>query len=229
MSAPSADTASRSMRLLLDTADRQEWERLLPVFPFSGVTTNPTLLRRVGLPCDLRTIEDLARAAFDLGAEEMQAQAWGGTAEAFLRTGEAIAALDKRMVVKLPATAAGVTVARRLIRNGAKVTLTAVYHPHQVLTAVALGCAYAAPYYGRMGDAGLAAADDIAAMTAVARGTATRVLVASLRLPADLGLLAARGADTFTMSPATADAMLTEPLTLEAAENFETDAAKLHA
>ena len=217
-------SAERTIRLLLDTADRSEWERLLPSFPFSGVTTNPTLLRRAGLRCDLETIGELARTAFALGTEEMQAQGWGATTDELLRTGEAIATIDRRMVVKLPATREGVAAARRLIANGATVTLTAVYHPHQVLTAAALGCRYAAPYYGRMGDEGLAAAYDIATMLTITKDTRTRVLVASLRAAADLAFLAARGADTFALSPTIADAMLAEDLTVSAARVFETDA-----
>jgi transaldolase len=38
------------LQLLLDSADPAQWHRWLPSGLFRGVTTNPTLLRRVGQP-----------------------------------------------------------------------------------------------------------------------------------------------------------------------------------
>ena len=45
-----------ALRLFLDSADRAAWADWLPSGLFHGVTTNPTLLRRAGVPCRLETI-----------------------------------------------------------------------------------------------------------------------------------------------------------------------------
>ena len=210
-------------RLFLDSADRDALARWLPLGPFHGVTTNPTILARAGLPCTVEAIGAIAAHAFAHGAREMQAQAWGGTREAYLATGRALAALDGRMVVKLPATEPGIAAAGTLLEEGARVTLTAVYAPHQALTARAMGVHYVAPYFGRMRDAGIDAVAAVRDMLAIA-GDGPRVLVASLRSLDDLATLAARGADTFTFGPDIAGALVAEPATLEATMRFERDA-----
>ena len=38
------------MKLLIDTADIQAIERLWKVYPLTGVTTNPTILKKSGQP-----------------------------------------------------------------------------------------------------------------------------------------------------------------------------------
>ena len=49
--------------------------------------------------------------AFDLGAQEIQLQAWGNSVDQMLSVAYDIAALDRRVVVKLPITETGLEVA----------------------------------------------------------------------------------------------------------------------
>jgi len=108
----------------------------------------------------------------------------------------------------------------------ARVTVTAVYGAQQALLAQALGAQYAAPYVGRMADAGGGSSTEAEAQVAAMARTALlpgppppaplrfgggssgcgdgrmRVLVASLRDGAAMARLAAAGCDTFTFSPA---------------------------
>ena len=217
-----SDAGAGGVRLFLDSADGEAHRRWLATGMFHGITTNPTILRRASLPCEIDAIHDLSDAAFAHGAREVQAQAWGGTEAAYRRTGEAIAAIDPRMVVKLPATEAGLTAARHLTGGGARVTITAVYAPHQALAAAAIGAHYVAPYLGRMGDAGLDAADAIDAMLRLSGPM--RVLVASIRSAAEVSALVARGCDTLTFGESVAEELMADPLTLAATEAFEAHA-----
>jgi transaldolase len=139
-----------------------------------------------------------------------------------------LAAHDPALVlVKLPATRDGFAAGAVLRAQNMRVTMTAVYTPAQALASAALGATYAAPYYGRIGDAGGDADATIAAMHAVLRtgGDQTRLLVASLRRPEDVAQLAARGCDTFTMAPPVAEALLTSEASEAAAAAFARDAA----
>ena len=52
-------------RFFLDTADASEWSALLPLGVFHGVTTNPVLLQRAGVPCTVAACHALASTAFD--------------------------------------------------------------------------------------------------------------------------------------------------------------------
>jgi transaldolase len=215
----------RPYRLFLDSADPASWLRLLPTGIFHGVTTNPLLLQKAGTPCNLLVLRDMAALARDAGAREIHLQTWGRDADGMVERGrelsEAAGGID--IAVKVPATMAGFVAARRLVDAGCRVTLTAVYHPGQVLAAAALGAAYAAPYLGRLDDAGRDGAAVLRTMAAILAGrdTPLRLLAASLRRVDDMVALAAAGLDTFTFAENVAAALLREPLTDEAAAAFE--------
>jgi transaldolase len=118
------------------------------------------------------------------------------------------------------------------MEEGARVTLTAVHAAAQMLPVIALGAAYAAPYLGRMNDAGLDGIDEITAMQQMIDhaqpgpgGSTTRLLVASIRQLSDLTALARRGCDTFTLLPGLVEELFNNPQTLKAAADFEEKAA----
>ncbi|MFM7312125.1 MAG: transaldolase family protein [Cyanobium sp.] len=216
-----------TLQLLLDTADLQVWQRWLPSGLFQGVTTNPTLLRRAGVPCTVAALEVLAARAFGLGARALHLQTWGADVEEATACGLALGAIDPaRVLVKVPLTEVGAETARRLIAADLQVTFTACYAVHQVLIAAALGARYVAPYLGRISDSGR---DGHAELIAMQRcldgvGSSTRLLVASLRQPDDLARLAAGGVGTFTLGPQLAVALFEVAATTAAAARFEADA-----
>ena len=216
-----------SLRLFLDTADVQAWEEWMPSGLFQGITCNPTLLRRAGLSCSLHQLASLSQRALALGAAELHLQAWGADARAYAGCGRELAALaPERVVVKLPITRDGALAARELVDSGVSVTLTAGYEPHQVVLATALGVTYLAPYLGRLLDLGRDGHAQLIQMQRCVEGLGAplRLLVASLRQPSDLTILAAAGLDTFTISPALAEALFAVEATLAAAKQFEADA-----
>ena len=217
--------ASSGLRLFLDTAQTHRWRRHLPLGIFHGVTTNPLLLERAGVPCTVDSLRSLAREAAGLGAREIHLQTWGETAEEMAARGRDLAACADQgldVAVKIPATAAGLAAAASLGREGATVTLTAVFNPGQILAAAALGAAYAAPYLGRLDDAGRDGLAQILAMHRILTGSASpvRLLVASLRRPEQVVTLAAEGLDTFTLAPDLVEPLLLDKLTEEAAAAF---------
>lgn len=193
-----------------------------------GITTNPLLLARSQVSCRIDALQTLASKAFSLGAQEIQLQAWGGTVDSYLETGAALAAVDPRVVVKVPIVAAGVTAAARLIQQGYRVTLTGVYAPTQVLIAAAIGADYAAPYLGRIHDLGHDGCAELSAMQRSLLGiqSQTRMLVASIRRAEDIATLTAAGLNTFTLSSTVLEQFFNVSATLKATDEFE-QAAKL--
>lgn len=210
------------MAFYIDSADRALIEELWPTGAFQGVTTNPTILARAGLgQADLPGLYDWLTG---IGVRTFYAQVVGTTTEAMLTSATELRALGT-LVVKVPATSAGFQAAGTLLRDGAQVLLTAVYHPVQALLARDMGIQGVAPYVGRMTDAGR---PGVAAVTQVqqAIGTEpTRVLAASLRSVDDIAALAAVGVPDFTVGEAVARAMLNDELTLRAVEEFEAASA----
>jgi transaldolase len=215
-----------ALRLLIDSADPNEWLELWPLGLFQGITTNPTLLKRAGVPCTLDAITELVSRSEALGCQELQVQAWGATAEALLDCSRSLVALaPERIVVKLPLTQEGLRAAQPLVADGKRVTLTACYAAAQVLAAAALGCAYVAPYLGRISDGGRDGCAEVLAMQRCLQGvqSSTRLLVASLRSAEQLLQLTPAGIETFTLAPALARQLWQDPATAEAVAGFERD------
>ncbi|MFM7235321.1 MAG: transaldolase family protein [Cyanobium sp.] len=216
-----------TLRLLIDSADPRAWRDLWPMGLFTGITTNPTLLRRAGHPCTADALRPLITEAFSLGCRELHLQAWGTTAEQLLACGQALVAIaPERIVVKLPLTEPGLKAAGALVGAGTQVTLTACYGVPQVLAAAAQGVAYVAPYLGRISDAGFDGCAEVLRMQSCLSGlkSPTRLLVASLRSPEELTRLAAAGIDTFTLPPALAGDFWKHSASEAAAAQFERDA-----
>lgn len=219
------------LRLFLDTADITQWQNWLPTGLFYGVTTNPLLLEHSQVKCSVEQLKALAKQAFDLGVKEVQLQTWGTSVDQLVKTGKLLAAIDHRVVVKVPITQVGTQAASVLIAQGIRITLTGVYAVHQVLVAAALGADYAAPYLGRINDLGRNGREDLVAMhkALIGVGSATRILVASIRHVEDIAFLATQGLDTFTFREAIASAFFDVTATNQAASDFEQAARRMGA
>ena len=220
-----------NLRLYLDTADTTAWETWLPVGIFYGVTSNPLLLERAKIACTVESLTQLATKAFVLGAKEVQLQTWGDTKQSLVTTGHALAAIDPRVVVKVPITQLGTVAATTLIADGIRVTMTAVYEVPQILIAAALRAEYAAPYLGRINDSGRNGRETLAQMQQALDGveSSTRILTASIRDVEDIAYLAAQGLNTFTFSPRIAEAFFSSEQTAAATAAFEASAMAMGA
>ncbi len=216
-------SASSQLRFYLDTADTEQWKAWLPSGMFYGVTSNPLLLERANQPCNLSNLTGLATQAFDFGLQEVQIQTWGNSVAELVERGQAIAAIDSRIVVKVPVTQMGTTAAAQLIAQGIPVTLTALYAVHQALIGASLGAHYVAPYLGRINDLGQNGRETLATMQRALTGveSQTRILVASIRTIGDIPFLASRGLNTFTFSAKIAEEFFSVDATQQATQDFE--------
>jgi transaldolase len=146
---------NEDFHLYLDSADLAELQTCLPHPVVHGVTTNPTLLQRAGV--GRAAVPDLLKRCIDLGARQVQAQVYSSDVDGMLEDARALLAQfdPGQLVVKIPATRQGLDAGALLIAQGVPVTWTAVYAPEQAHFAAQLGAAYAAPYLGRLEDAGV--------------------------------------------------------------------------
>lgn len=215
--------------LYLDSADINELQACLPHPVVHGVTTNPTLLRRAGVT--RAGLVALLERMLRLGARQVQAQVHAADASGMLADARALwAQFDAgQLVVKIPATREGLRAGAELAAEGVPVTYTAVYALEQAHFAAQLGAAYAAPYLGRLEDAGVDGLALIARMQgAIARSTAdTRLLVASVRSRDAYLALLALGVGAITIPPRLFAELMDHPATLDAERGFLADAAGL--
>ena len=214
----------------LDSADVKDWDRFMDLGIFHGITTNPVLLDKANVRCEIQpTLCDLAKRALDeYGAQVFMIQTFGDSVEEYVRNGLDIAAIDtkkNRIVVKVPLTERGIVAAKQLIDKGVRICMTACYCQHQVFTSCGLGAEYVAPYVGRMTDNGMNGVEEVISMNKIVMGldSETRVFVASLRDTNQLPILASQGLKTFTFSPQIAEGLLHSPdeLTEKATADFE--------
>nr|WP_108871129.1 transaldolase family protein [Tessaracoccus timonensis] len=210
--------------LMLDSVDMVRIGNLLETSLFQGITSNPTILARAGLSQD--SIPDLYARAEELGASLIAFQSIGENERELRVSAEQIAQLGPRVIVKLPALREAYSIARNLVDNGVRVLLTAVYHPTQALLAGDMSVWGIAPYAGRLYDFGADAVETIGTMVDILQGSTVRVLAASLRNPELIAQLSARGVSDFTVSPSVADSLVDNSLTIQAVNDFMSDAKK---
>jgi TalC/MipB family fructose-6-phosphate aldolase len=209
------------MHLYLDTADRAAAEPLLATGLFTGVTTNPSILRAASL--GVTDIPGVYRWAVGAGAKEVFFQAWGEDTGTLVERGLRLRELGREVVVKVVASRAGAAACAELAARGVPTLLTAVYAPAQAVIAAAAGATYIAPYLGKLEDAGREAMADVVAMHEIltATGSATRVLLASIRDTSSVVAFARHGVGHFTMKPVLAEEFFADDLTAQAARDFE--------
>jgi transaldolase len=215
--------------LYLDSADLSELQACLPHPVIHGVTTNPTLMRRAGVTRD--GLPRLLHAALQLGARQVQAQVHAADADGMLSDAhQLLKEFDAgQLVIKIPATRDGFRAGAELSATGVPVTYTAVYAPEQAHFAAELGAAYAAPYLGRLDDSGVDGLALITQMQALIAnsGSATRLLVASVRSRAAYLALLELGVGAITIPPRLFTELIDHPATLDAEQGFLADAAAL--
>jgi transaldolase len=193
--------AEAGFHLYLDSADLAALRTVLPHPLVHGVTTNPTLLKRAGVRRS--ELPALLRELLELGLRQVQAQVGASGRDAILADAASLLAGIEpgRLVIKIPATRDGFAAGAELAARGVPVTWTAVYAPEQAHFAAQLGAAYAAPYLGRMEDAGVDGLAMVAQMQARVAGTGTRLLVASVRSPEAYRALLQIGVGAVTIPP----------------------------
>lgn len=211
------------MEIYLDTARIDEWEAR-PGWPsLAGVTTNPALLRQAGLETRLEDLKGLveAAAARRVGAlmvqlprpDTREAVSW---ADALLDTAEGRVTLT----FKLPCQPEWAAVMKALKKLEARVLLTAIANPVQLLWARDQGAYWVAPYLGRLEASGRSVWPLVEACVALQARGGPALLAASIRNEDMLNGLISRGAAAATVNPALLDALARDGFTEEAAVGF---------
>ena len=118
------------MKIFLDSAEIDQIKEVASWGILDGVTTNPKLLYQAGIPNTVENLGNLAHTAFDLGAQEIHLQVWGGETKPMLAIGRQLAAIDPRVSVKVPITEAGLLCARQRSEEERTCTRTAVQAWH---------------------------------------------------------------------------------------------------
>src|SRR5665647_1560712 len=115
------------MEILFDTANLADIEAMTPIYPVSGVTTNPTIIRaegRIDFYSRCRGIRELIGPDRTLHVQVLAQDAEGIIHDAH-RIREMI---DEQVYVKIPTTEQGIKAMRELYTQGIGITALSLIH-----------------------------------------------------------------------------------------------------
>jgi transaldolase len=209
------------MRLFLDTAIVSDVEERLPTGLISGITTNPTLIKKSG-----RDPEDVYRELFNLGVMDLSIEVPGTDCTEFIANGfQAVRDWGSYATVKLPCTVEGLKACKYLEERNVRCNMTLVFSVSQAVLCGIAGATYVSPFVGRLDDNGL---DGLKLITDICtvycrQNIATKVLAASIRDAQSAAKAFSHGAYICTLPPKVFDNMSTHVLTDKGLEQFNRD------
>lgn len=212
------------MRFFLDTANLEELTTGASWGIVDGVTTNPSLIAKEGVP-----LEEQIRRICGIVDGDISAEVVATDVEGMLREGRKLAQIHKNVVVKLPLTRDGIRACSALSREGIRVNVTLCFSAGQALLAAKAGAYFISPFVGRVDDTGWPGMELIHDIVHIYEnyGFPTQVLAASLRMPNHVIEAAKAGAHVGTMPFKVMNALFDHPLTDKGLAQFLKDYAKV--
>ena len=209
------------MKLFLDTAEVKDIEDRVQTGLISGVTTNPTLIKKSG-----RDPWKVYRDIIELGIDDLSIEVMGDTSKELVKNGLNVQEnYGNVATVKLPCTIEGLKACKYLTNISIKVNMTLVFSVSQAILCALAGATYVSPFIGRMDDNsldGIKLINDISNIFA-SKGVETKVLAASVRDVQSVGVAFGVGADICTIPPKVFDNMANHVLTDRGVEQFNLD------
>ncbi len=217
------------MKFFIDTANLAQIKEAQDLGVLDGVTTNPSLMAKEGINGDTNVI-DHYKAICDIVDGDVSAEVISTDFEGMVREGEALAALDEKIVVKIPMIKDGVKALKYFCDKGIKTNCTLIFSAGQALLAAKAGATYVSPFIGRLDDIstdGLGLIENVRVIYDN-YGFETEILAASVRHPMHIIECAQIGADVMTGPLSAIEALLKHPLTDIGLAKFLEDYAKVN-
>jgi transaldolase len=218
------------MKFFIDTANLNEIKEAQALGVLDGVTTNPSLMAKEGITGQTNIINHY-KAICAIVDGDVSAEVISTDFDGMVREGEALAALDAKIVVKIPMIKDGVKALKYFSEKGIKTNCTLVFSAGQALLAAKAGATYVSPFIGRLDDVSTDGVDLIDKIRLIYDnyGYETQILAASVRHPMHIIQCAEIGADVMTGPLSAILALLNHPLTDIGLAKFLSDYAKGNA
>ncbi|WP_256005977.1 MULTISPECIES: fructose-6-phosphate aldolase [Pedobacter] len=215
------------MKFFIDTANLDQIREAQDLGVLDGVTTNPSLMAKEGITGDANVTAHY-KAICDIVDDNVSAEVIATTYNEIVQEGEALAALNPKIVVKVPMIKDGIKAIKHFSSKGIRTNCTLIFSPGQALLAAKAGATYVSPFLGRLDDIstdGLQLIEDIRVIFDN-YGYKTQILAASIRGPLHIVNCAKIGADVITGPLAAITALLKHPLTDTGLAQFLADHKK---
>ena len=215
------------MQIFLDTADYRAISERYATGLVSGITTNPTLVRKSGVSY-FDFIRTLSR---DFAFESISAEVDGEDADEMIENAQQYIKIGSEVTIKLPLTKEGLIACKILNEEGVKTNVTLCFSAAQAAMTALAGATYISPFVGRMNDNSFSGVELIRAISGLycAQGCKTKILAASLRDVHHVSRSFLYGASVATLPPAVFDKMYNHVLTDAGLNIFAQDFKELQA
>ncbi len=215
------------MKFFIDTANLAEIQEAYDLGVLDGVTTNPSLMAKEGITGD-DNVRAHYKAICDIVDDKVSAEVISTDFESMVKEGESLAAIDDKIVVKVPMIKDGVKAIKHFSQNGIRTNCTLVFSAGQAILAAKAGATYLSPFIGRLDDISFDGLDLIQQIVHIYNvyGFETEVLAASVRHTMHLIKCAEIGADVVTCPLNVITGLLKHPLTDSGLAKFLADHAK---
>ena len=212
------------MEFLFDTVSLSDIRNYGRFFPYTGVTSNPSIIKDEGKIDFFAHFREIRRI---IGKERsLHIQILATDCRTILKEADAILAnVDEDVYIKIPTTEAGLEAMQTLKRQGIGVTATAIYSKIQGFMAIGAGADFIAPYYNRMENQDIDPVDTISALAKMiqAQSSNTKILAASFKNITHVNKALVAGAQTVTLQPSLLHDVFGMAAIQKAVENFAAD------
>jgi transaldolase len=199
------------MQIFLDTANIEQIRQAARLGVISGVTTNPSLVSREGRA----DYEAVVKEICSIIPGPISAEVVVEQANDMVEQAQKIAAWAPNVVVKIPATTAGLEATSTLAKKKIKVNMTLCFSLNQAILGALAGATYVSPFVGRLddiGEDGMALVRDIVDVFEYYEFD-TQVIAASIRHAQHCVAAALAGAHIATVPYKVLTQMMQHPLT----------------
>lgn len=211
------------MKFFIDSADIQEIRNANLRGWVDGVTTNPSLVAKMGRPFKEIIKEICLETKGPVSAEVISLDHKG-----MLQEAHELVKIADNVVIKIPMTEEGMIAVKALSADGIKTNVTLVFTSLQALLAAKAGATMVSPFVGRLDDIGSDGMQLISSIRQIFDNYdfKTEILVASIRGPLHLQAAAEIGADIATIPYKVMQQMTGHPLTDKGIKLFMDDWSK---
>jgi transaldolase len=212
------------MKFFIDTADVAEIRKAHDMGVLDGVTTNPSLLAKVG-----RGLEETIREICSIVDGPVSAECVSADAPEIIKEGRELAKIHDNVVVKIPMGVEGLKAVKALTSEGIRTNVTLCFSANQALLAAKAGATYISPFVGRLDDISQDGMELIAHIIEIYQNYdfTTQVLVASIRNPVHVLQSARMGAHVATLPYSVITQLAQHPLTDIGIKKFLADWEKV--
>ena len=213
------------MKFFIDTANLAEIKEANDLGILDGVTTNPTLMAKVGIKGDEAVLNHY-KTICELVKGDISAEVVSTDFEGIVKEGKILAAIHPNIVVKIPMIKDGIKALKYFSDQGVKTNCTLVFSAGQAILAAKAGATYVSPFIGRIDDSnwdGVELIEQISGIYSM-QGFGTEILAASIRSSLHIVRCAEAGADICTCPLDSILGLLKHPLTDIGLAKFLADA-----